>query len=72
MNYPHSFIHISHDIVHPSSADFNMTLCVFFREHLVYLDWEVPKGYLDLLEMKVPQDLKDSEVMEENLEVLVK
>lgn len=29
MNHPHSFIHISHDIVHPSSADFNMTVCVF-------------------------------------------
>lgn len=47
------------------------TLCVF-REHLVYLDWEAPKGYLDLSEMKVPQDLKDSEEMEENEEASVK
>lgn len=47
------------------------TICVL-REHLVYLDWEAPKGYLDLSEMKVPQDLKDSEEMEENEEASVK
>lgn len=47
-------------------------VCVSFREHLVYLDWEAPKGYLDLSEMKVPQDLKDSEEMEENEEASVK
>lgn len=48
------------------------SVCVSFREHLVYLDWEAPKGYLDLSEMKVPQDLKDSEEMEENEEASVK
>lgn len=75
MNHHFSFVHISLDLLHPSiCAEFNkIWLCVcVFREHLVYLDWEAPKGYLDLSEMKVPQDLKDSEEMEENEEASVK